>query len=63
MKERAQNVADAFVVRNPKKIIGKNILIVDDIITTGATIQECGRVLVKGGAKTIYACSIAVADF
>jgi ComF family protein len=63
MKERAQNVADAFVVRNPKKIIGKNILIVDDIITTGATIKECGRALVKGGAKTIYACSVGIANF
>lgn len=63
MKARAQNVADAFVVRNPKIISGKNILIVDDIITTGATIQECGRVLVKGGAKTVYACSIGIANF
>ncbi len=63
MKARAQNVADAFDVRNPKKLSGKNILIVDDIITTGATIQECGRALVKGGAKTVYACSIGIANF
>jgi len=63
MKERAQNVADAFDVRNTKKIIGKNILLVDDIITTGATIQECGRALVNGGAKTVYACSVGIANF
>jgi ComF family protein len=63
MKERAQNVADAFVVRDPQKIIGKNILLVDDIITTGATIQECGRALVKCGAKTVYACSVGIANF
>ena len=63
MKARAQNVADAFDVRNSKIIIGKNILIVDDIITTGATIQACGKALVKGGAKIVYACSIAIADF
>ncbi|MBE0538894.1 MAG: ComF family protein [Ignavibacterium sp.] len=63
MKARAQNVADAFDVRNPKKLSGKNILIVDDIITTGATIQECGRALVKGGAKTVYACSVGIANF
>ena len=63
MKERAQNVADAFNVRNPKELNGKNILLVDDIITTGATIQECGRALVKGGAKTVYACSIGIANF
>ena len=63
MKARAQNVADAFDVRITKKIIGKNILIVDDIITTGATIQECGRALVNSGAKTVYACSIGIANF
>ena len=63
MKARAQNVADAFDVRNPKKINRKNILLVDDIITTGATIQECGRALVKGGAKTVYACSVGIANF
>lgn len=61
--ERAKNVANAFKVRNAKKIIGKNILLVDDVITTGATTQECGRALVNGGAKTVYACSIAIADF
>ena len=63
MKARAQNVADAFDVRNPKIINGKNILLVDDIITTGATIQECGRALVKGGAKTVFACSVGIANF
>ena len=63
MKARAQNVADAFDVRNSKKINGKNILLVDDIITTGATIQECGRALVKGGTKTVYACSVGIANF
>jgi ComF family protein len=63
MKARAQNVADAFDVRNTIELSGKNILIVDDIITTGATIQECGRALVKGGAKTVYACSVGIANF
>jgi ComF family protein len=63
MKERAQNVADAFKIRNAKKIKNKNILLVDDVITTGATIQECAKTLAKGGTQTIYACSIAIADF
>ena len=63
MNQRAINVANAFKVKNQKVIIGKNVLIVDDVITTGATIQECAKALVSGGAKTVYACSIAIADF
>lgn len=63
MKQRSENVANAFKVTNTKKITGKNILVVDDVCTTGATIQECGKALVKDGAKTVYACSVGIADF
>jgi ComF family protein len=63
MKQRSENVANAFKVTNTKKITGKNILVVDDVCTTGATIQECGKALVNGGAKTVYACSVGIADF
>jgi ComF family protein len=62
MKERALNVSNAFKVRQPKKVSGKNILIVDDVITTGATTQECGKALVNSGAQIVYACSIAIAE-
>lgn len=62
MTERAKNVANAFKVKNPKLIKGKSFLLVDDVITTGATTQECGRALVSGGAKTVYACSVAIAE-
>jgi competence protein ComFC len=62
MTERAKNVANAFKVKNPKLIKGKSFLLVDDVITTGATTQECGRALVNGGAKTVYACSVAIAE-
>ena len=62
INERAINVANAFKVRNSKKIKNKNILLVDDIITTGATTQECGKALVNGGAKSVYACSIGIAE-
>jgi ComF family protein len=62
MTERAKNVANAFKVKNPKLIKGKSFLLVDDVITTGATTQECGRALVSGGAKLVYACSIGIAE-
>ena len=62
INERAENVANAFKVRNSKKIKNKNILLVDDIITTGATTQECGKALVNGRASSVYACSVGIAE-
>ncbi|MPL98892.1 hypothetical protein SDC9_45104 [bioreactor metagenome] len=41
--DRYQNVKDMFAVRNPEKIKGKHILLVDDVITTGATIEACAK--------------------
>jgi len=62
MKERALNVSNAFKVRNAEKVKGKNILIVDDVCTTGATLLECGIALYKTGASSVYACSVAIAE-
>lgn len=62
INQRAINVSNAFKVKNPKLIKGKSFLLVDDVITTGATTQECGRALVNGGAKTVYACSVGIAE-
>ena len=61
LEERGENVADAFKVTRKKRIANKNILIVDDVITTGATINECAKVLMESGAAKIYACSVAIA--
>lgn len=60
--ERMENVKEAFTVSNPDKINSKNILLVDDIITTGSTISECGRQLLNAGANKVFASSIAFAD-
>jgi ComF family protein len=62
LKEREQNIGNAFKVKRKKKIKDKNILLVDDVITTGATVIECGRVLKDNGAKLVYACSTAIAE-
>ncbi len=62
LNEREVNIRGAFVVKKPGFIKSKNILLVDDVITTGATIKECGRCLINNGANRIYAASVAIAD-
>jgi len=60
-EERKKNIADAFEVRDVNSIREKHILLVDDIITTGSTIQEIARVLKRGGASRITAGSAGLA--
>jgi len=60
--ERKSNIKDAFTIAKIKPIKDKIIILVDDVITTGATITECGEVLLKNGAAKVYALSVAIAD-
>jgi ComF family protein len=62
LKERQENVEGAFKVLHREKIKDRNILLIDDVITTGATITECGKVLLNAGASRVYAASVAIAD-
>lgn len=59
-QQRAENVRDAFVITQPEKINDKKVILVDDVITTGATLNECARMLQKVGAKKIFAVTLAV---
>jgi ComF family protein len=58
---RARNVAGAFGVRNPSRVAGRSICLVDDVKTTGATLNECARVLKQAGAAKVFALVLAVA--
>jgi len=62
LKERQENIEGAFKAKRNLNLKGKNILLVDDVITTGSTIGECGRVLLNAGANKVYAVSVAIAD-
>lgn len=64
MKDAAQrrgNVLGVYRERNRETIEGARILLLDDILTTGATAGECGRVLLTAGAKEIHCAAIAAA--
>ena len=58
-KERKKNLKDAFVVINKQHIAGRNIIIFDDVITTGTTITEIAQTLKKAGARKVVALTIA----
>lgn len=58
-KERLENLVNTFKVKNTEKIKKRNIILIDDVVTTGATITEAKKVLRKSGAKKIIAFSIA----
>lgn len=58
-KERHKNIKNVFKIKNSDKIKNKKIILVDDICTTSATLEECSKVLKVAGAKEILALVIA----
>ena len=57
--QRAQNLRNVFTVTNPDIVKGNNILLVDDVYTTGATADSCSLALRQAGARKIYVLTIA----
>nr|MBW1795956.1 ComF family protein [Deltaproteobacteria bacterium] len=57
--ERRKNIKGAFSVRHPERIKGRKVLLVDDVYTTGATVNECARVLMKAGAEFVDVLTLA----
>ncbi|WP_455501056.1 ComF family protein [Gemmiger sp.] len=61
-EQRLQNAKDAFACRPGTDLTGKRVLLVDDIITTGATASACALELLKAGATDVTAAAIAAAE-
>lgn len=61
-EERKANVFGAFRMKKRADVRGKTVLLVDDVITTGATVSEAARVLLTAGAAKVYAASLAMRD-
>lgn len=59
--QRYQNMKGVFVLKHPEKIKDKTILLVDDVVTTGATIESSAEILLAAGAKKVLVASTAVA--
>jgi len=56
---RAINVEGSFGIRNVWKVAGKRVLVMDDVFTTGATLNEAAKVLLGAGAVTVYGYTLA----
>jgi len=60
--ERRKNVQGIFEVAQKEQIAGKSILLVDDVLTTGATLEACTEALIQAGCSTVYIMTIAAAQ-
>ena len=58
-EERRRNLRGAFAVSHPARVRGRQIVLVDDVLTTGATADECSRILLRAGARQVLVATAA----
>jgi len=59
LKERKENLKDAFALNTKYKILNTNMFLVDDILTTGSTLSEAAKILKRNGAKKVWGLTLA----
>jgi ComF family protein len=57
--QRRENTRGAFVVTKPDEVSGREVVVVDDVFTTGTTVSECARILRRAGATKVYVATVA----
>ena len=57
--QRRENIRGAFALLRPERIAGRAVVLVDDVFTTGTTVSECARMLLRAGACKIYVATVA----
>jgi ComF family protein len=57
--QRRENLRGAFRVTRPEEITGRDVLLIDDVFTTGTTASECARILRKAGASRVWVVTVA----
>lgn len=58
-EQRRENLRGAFAVPDPARVRGRRVLLVDDVLTTGATADECSRILLRAGAEQVLVATVA----
>ncbi len=61
LEERVENVKGAFEVKSRERVKGKRLIIIDDVLTTGSTLNSCAEALREAGAQEVYGLTLAIA--
>lgn len=60
-EQRISNADDTFHIKDPEKVKGKKLLLIDDVMTTGTTLSKCSALLKESGAERVFCASVAIA--
>lgn len=58
-RERRRNLNQAFTAPHPERLVGRRLLLIDDVFTTGSTVNECAKVLIENGAASVEVLTLA----